>query len=121
MPVNSSPFPHPTAIALGVLIAAMCGGSLVQFLFLRGLRKHHPNQWQHAGCPTIWSDQSLISAWPTIRYLQQRAFCTSGDKPGAAFCQRYRPPMLIGYWLTVASFAAVLVLLFTAGWPRQWQ
>jgi hypothetical protein len=117
----SSPFLHPTAIALGLLIAAMCGGSLVQFLFLRGLRKHYPNQWQHAGRPTIWSDQSLISAWPTIQYLQQNAFCGSSDRAGVAFCQRYRFPMLPGYWLTVATFTAFLALLFTVGWPVQWQ
>lgn len=92
----SSPYFHPTSIALGVLILAMCAGSVVQFVFLRGLRKHYPLQWDHAGRPTIWTDQSLMSAWPTIQYIQQRAYCASGDTAGAAFCHAYRAPLLTG-------------------------
>ena len=30
-----------TAMALGAVVFVMCIGSIVQFLFLRGLRKHH--------------------------------------------------------------------------------
>jgi hypothetical protein len=116
----SSSFFHPTAIAVGVLAVAMLVGTVVQFLFLRGLAKRHRAQWHHAGRPTIWSDQSLLSAWPTIRYIQRRAYRASGDPAGIAFCSRYRVPLLLSYWVTVFSFIAVVLLLFTAGWPNEW-
>lgn len=99
---------------------AMLGGSAIQYTFLRGLAKRHAAQWHHAGKPTIWTDQSVLSAWPTVRYLQRQAFRASGDAAGIAFCRRYRMSMVIGYWSTVAAFAALLLSLFTVGWPTAW-
>lgn len=114
----SSQYFHPTVMALGALVFVMCFGSFVQFLFLRGLRKHHQEQWKHAGQPTIWTDQSLFSAWPTISYLQRRAFCSSNDSAGIVFCQRFRIALLLSYWGTVLLLVLFFVLLFTAGWPK---
>lgn len=114
----SSQYSHPTVMALGALVFVMCFGSFVQFLFLRGLRKHHQEQWKHAGQPTIWTDQSLFSAWPTISYLQRRAFCSSNDSAGIVFCQRFRIALLPSYWGTVLLLVLFFVLLFTAGWPK---
>jgi len=108
-------------MALGAFIFFMCAGSFIQFLFLRGLRKHHPLQWEHAGCPTIWTDQSLFSAWPTISYIRRRAYRESGDVAGIAICERYRIALLIGYWGTTSSFVLFFFLLFSVGCPEEWQ
>ncbi len=115
------PWEHPTAVAVIVLASCMCIGSLVQWLFLLLLRRRYPQQWIHAGKPTLWTDQSLISAWPTIRYLQRGTFRVSGDRAGIAFCQRGKWPMIGFYWMTVICFLAVGVSIFVAGWPAQWR
>lgn len=116
----NSPFLHPTVIALAVLVLAMCACSVVQFAFLRGLRNEHPAQWRHAGQPTMWTAQSLISAWPTISYLQRRAYRSSGNAAGIAFCDRYRAALLTGYWCTVVAVLFLFMFVFTAGWPNEW-
>src|SRR5690554_3085156 len=112
---------HPTAIAIVVVGATMLATSLVQWTFLILLKRRHSAQWFHAGSPTIWRDRSLISAWSTVRYLQSRDYCFSGDHAGAAFCHRFRYPMVFGYWLTILVFVAGVSVALLNGWPPSWE
>jgi hypothetical protein len=112
---------HPTGIAILVTLVAMLAGSVVQYTFLRSLRRRHPMQWQHAGSPTIWSDQSLLSAWPTISYLTHRRYRGSNDPQGVAHCEAYRTAMLALYWVTACAFAVAVIVGFVFGWPQQWR
>src|SRR5690554_2015677 len=112
---------HPTAIAIVVIAATMLATSLIQWTFLVLLRRRHSAQWFHAGCPTIWSDKSFISAWPTVRYLQSRSYWSSGDHAGAKFCHKFRYPMVVGYWLTIAVFTAGVSVAVLNGWPPSWE
>ena len=112
---------HPTAVAIAIVITTMLATSLIQWTFLIRLRCSHRSQWLHAGSPTIWSDQSFLSAWPTIRYLQNKAYLSSGDPGGARFCGRFRAPMVIGYWLTMAVFVGGIIVSVQNGWPSSWQ
>jgi hypothetical protein len=111
---------HPTVLAISIVVATMLATSLIQWTFLVLLRRRHLNQWRHAGSPTIWSDQSFISAWPTIRYLQNQGYWSSGDNDGAQFCHRFRYPMVIGYWLTIFVFAGGVYVAFENGFPPSW-
>ena len=111
---------HPTAYAIVSVIVVMLATSLVQWTFLIKLKKHHAQQWDHAGNPTIWSDQSLLSAWPTIKYLQNKTYVSSRDTDGIKFCDSFRLPMIIGYWVTVAAFIMCLVVWMLNGWPSSW-
>jgi hypothetical protein len=112
---------HPTAIAILATVAAMVTGSGVQYAFLRALRRRYPTQWQHAGRPTIWSDQSLVSAWPTISHLTHRRYRDSNDPSGITHCEAYRTAMLVLYWLTVSAFVSAVVIGLVFGWPPQWR
>ncbi|MES2319593.1 MAG: hypothetical protein V4631_19100 [Pseudomonadota bacterium] len=112
---------HSAALVLWLLIVTMCTGSVVQFLFLRGLRKRHSSQWIHAGCPTMWTDQSIASAWPTVRYMQKREFLGSSNACGIAFCESYRTPFVTLYWLTLATFIAIVAAFGVFGVPPGWR
>lgn len=111
---------HPTSIAILVTVLTMVTTSAIQWSFLLGLKKRHPHQWRHAGSPTIWTDQSLFSAWPTVRYLQHKAYASSGDGAGIAFCSERRLPMVFGYWMTFAVFVTAVLVAISYGWPPGW-
>src|SRR5690554_400232 len=112
---------HPSAIAIVTVVATMFATSLVQWTFLVLLRRRHSTQWRHAGAPTIWSDQSLMSSWPTVRYLQNQTYWNSGDSAGARFCHKFRFPMVVGYWLTISVFAAGVYVVWANGLPPSWE
>ncbi len=112
---------HPTAIAVIIAILTMFFSSLIQWTFLIRLRSKHNSQWIHAGSPTIWSDQSFISAWPTIQYLKNKQYVLSGNAEGINFCGKFRYPMIIGYWTTIIVFVAVIIVGIINGWPPSWK
>jgi hypothetical protein len=111
---------HPTAYAVIAVIITMLTTSIIQWAFLLILKSKHKSQWHHAGNPTIWSDQSFISAWPTIRYLQNRMYISSGSEQGINFCENFRIPMVIGYWLTISVFIVGVIVGLINGWPPSW-
>ncbi len=112
---------HPTVVAIIVVVLTMLATSLIQWTFLIRLKRYYSVQWYHAGSPTIWNNESLIAAWPTVRYLQKQQYWSSGDPEGAAFCHRFRHPMVIGYWLTVVVFIAAVFIAILNGWPPSWK
>ncbi|MFC4362243.1 hypothetical protein ACFOX3_08015 [Simiduia curdlanivorans] len=111
---------HPTAHAIVVVISTMLFTSVIQWIFLLRLKSKYRDQWYHAGNPTIWSDQSFISAWPTVKYLQSKSYLSSGSGPGIGFCSLFRLPMVIGYWVTIIVFVAGVVIGIINGWPPTW-
>ena len=115
------PFHHPSAILAIALGVSMVISSIIQWSFLIGLRKKHKEQWIHAGSPTIWSDQSLMSAWPTVRYMKNKKYLDSYNELGIKFCHMYRVPFIFLYWSTVISFVLLMLSIFIFGWPKEWQ
>lgn len=111
---------HPTAYAVIVVISTMLLTSIIQWAFLIRLRSKYSNQWIHAGSPTIWSDQSLLSAWPTIKYLQAKQYTSSGNFEGIQFCNYFRYPMVMGYWVTIFMFIGGVIIGINSGWPPSW-
>lgn len=83
---------------------ALLATSIIQWTFLLRLKSKHREHWYHAGNPTIWSDQSFISAWPTVKYMQSKMYLSSGSESGISFCNLFRLPMVLGYWLTILVF-----------------
>ena len=114
-----NPIYHPSAIIAITTGAMVIIGGIVQWVFLIGLRRKHSEQWHHAGSPTIWSDQSLFSAWPTVKYMQNKEYLTSGDASGIIFCNFFRIPFVLLYWSTVISFVALVISIFIFGWPKE--
>jgi hypothetical protein len=112
---------HPTTYAVIITIITMLVTSVIQWTFLLRLKKSHTEQWLHAGSPTIWSDQSILSAWPTIKYLQQKIYLSSENMSGINFCNKFRSPMLIGYWLTVIVICGCIVVAIINGVPQSWK
>ncbi len=112
---------HPTAYAIVVVVATMLTTSLIQWVFLIGLKNKHREQWYHAGNPTIWSDQSFISAWSTVKYLQFKNYKSSSDIHGVSFCNVFRLPMVIGYWVTILVFTGGVIVSVINGWPPTWE
>ena len=112
---------HPTAYAIVIVVSTMLTTSVIQWIFLLRLKAKHREQWHHAGNPTIWSDQSLISAWPTVRYLQNKMYSSSGSMPGINFCNTFRLPMVLGYWVTILVFCVGVVVSVVNGWPPTWR
>jgi len=112
---------HPTTYAVILTIITMLITSVIQWTFLLRLKKSHKEQWHHAGSPTIWTDQSILSAWPTIKYLQQRLYLSSEDISGIDFCNKFRSPILIGYWLTVTVICGVILVAIINGIPPSWK
>ena len=95
---------HPTAYAILIVVCTMLATSIIQWTFLIRLKSKHREQWYHAGNPTIWSDQSFISAWPTVKYMQSKMYLSSGSESGINFCSLFRLPIVFGYWLTILVF-----------------
>ncbi|MDE1465573.1 hypothetical protein [Spartinivicinus poritis] len=108
---------HPTAYSIVTIISTMLLTSIIQWIFLIVLKRRHRDQWYHAGTPTIWSDQSLLSAWLTIKYLQNKLYLSSGSAGGIHFCKLFRLPMVLGYWLTIAIFSVGIIVCIMNGWP----
>jgi len=121
MSVSSDSFLHPTAVALWLFLIGLCAESLTSFIFLRGLRKLHPQQWEHSGERTIWTDSDLISAWGTARYLQRRLYLGGGTRAGIAYCDRHRVAVVSTYWIAVVTVPVFLLSLLTLGWPPDWR
>ncbi len=121
MDTASGSFLHPTAIALGLFLLCLCAESLTSFIFLRGLRKNHPIQWEHSGQRTIWTDSDLISAWGTVRYLQRRLYLDSGNAAGIAYCAKHRLPVVTTYWAAVITVPLFFLSFFFKGWPPHWR
>jgi hypothetical protein len=112
---------HPTAYAIAIVVCTMLTTSVIQWVFLLRLKVKHREQWYHAGSPTIWSDQSIISAWPTVRYLQNKMYQSSGSISGINFCNTFRLPMVVGYWFTILVFGVGIVVSLVNGWPPTWE
>ncbi|WP_445426299.1 hypothetical protein [Alishewanella sp. HL-SH06] len=111
---------HPTAIALIYFLGMLVIGSAIQWTFLIKLKKHHPEQWQHAGTPTIISNGDLVKAWPTTKYLKQKLYKESNSSSGIKFCDLYRSPMIYGYFLTAISVPLFFASILLFGWPPAW-
>jgi len=111
---------HPTELAIWTCLAIMLSTSAIQWTFLIRLKKRHPDQWEHAGSPTIMSDQSLTSAFGTVMYLQSRAYTYSDYQEGIRYCERFRFPMVVGYWITVAAVSSAVIVGLVNGWPPGW-
>ena len=111
---------HPTAIALIYFLGMLVIGSAIQWTFLIKLKKHHPEQWEHAGKPTIMNNGDLVKAWPTTKYLINKLYEESNSSSGIKFCNVYRSPMIYGYFLTAISVPAFFASIFMFGWPQGW-
>ena len=110
---------HPTAYIVVATGFFMVVGSVIQWVFLLMLRKQHSNLWNAMGRPTIWTDQSLFSAWPTIKFIQQKRYL-SFESSSVSFCGFFYLPLVLFYWLTAISLAMFFVAIFAFGWPEQW-
>lgn len=66
------------------------------------------------------SDQSFLSAWSTVKYLQKRQYWFSGSPVGIDFCSMFRLPMVLGYWVTILVFLAGVIVSIINGWPPSW-
>jgi hypothetical protein len=111
---------HPTAIALMYFIGMLIIGSGIQWTFLIRMKKNHPEQWEHAGKPTIMNNGDLVKAWPTTMYLMKRSYNESNSSTGINFCNTYRLPMIYGYFLTAISVPLFFACIFLFGWPEGW-
>lgn len=109
---------HPTVIALIYFLGMWVIGSAIQWTFLIKLKKHHVEQWEHAGKPTIFNNGDLVKAWPTTKYLIKRFYIGSNSKSGIQFCNVYRFPMIYGYFLTAISLPLFIASIFLFGWPQ---
>ena len=76
---------HPTVITLIYFLGMLIVGSAIQWTFLIKLKKHHPEQWEHAGKPTIFNNGDLVKAWPTTKYLIKKLYTESNLTSGIQF------------------------------------
>ena len=111
---------HPTVVALIYFLGMLVVGSAIQWTFLIKLKKHHSEQWLHAGEPTIMNNGDLVKAWPTTKYLMNKLYVDSGSRSGIDFCNSFRFPMLCGYFLTAISIPLFFLSIFIFGWPQGW-
>lgn len=109
---------HPTAIALIYFLGMLIIGSAIQWTFLIKIKKHHPEQWEHAGKPTIMNNGDLVKAWPTTKYILKKLYNNSNSISGIKFCDTYRSSMIYGYFLTVISVPLFFASIFIFGWPE---
>ena len=66
------------------------------------------------------TDQSITSAYGTISYLQSAGYVSSGSIAGINFCKKFRYPMVVGYWVTVAAITTAIIVSILNGWPPHW-
>lgn len=111
---------HPTAYIIVITAFFMVIGSVIQWAFLLILRKKHSSLWNAMGRPTIWTDQSLFSAWPTIKFIQQKRYL-SFESSSVSFCGSFYLPLITFYWATAISLVMFFVSIFVFGWPEQWR
>lgn len=111
---------HPTAYLLILTGLFMIVGSLVQWTFLVILRRQHAKLWDFMGKPTIWTDQSLISAWPTIKFIQRKHY-RGFDLSSVRFCDAFYLPLIFFYWTTSLLTLVFFVVIGIYGWPAQWR
>jgi hypothetical protein len=111
---------HPTAYIIVITAFFMVVGSIIQWTFLLMLRKNHSNLWYAMGRPTIWTDQSLFSTWPTIKFIQQKRYLNH-EFGSVKFCGFFHFPLVLFYWATALSLAMFFVAIFVFGWPEQWR
>ena len=112
------------ASAYAALIAAffMTVGSVVQWSFLILVRKKYGKLWISMGRPTIWTDQSLITAWDTVKFIQYKKYASfSFDASAIKFCRRFRLPFIIFYLGACFSFVWLFISIIWLGWPEEWQ
>lgn len=105
---------HPTAYIAAIAAFFMVVGSIVQWVFLITLRKKHSNLWNAMGRPTIWTDQSLFSAWPTIKFIQQKRYL-SFEASSVGFCSSFYLPLILFYSATATSLVMFFVAIFVFG------
>ena len=114
-------FLHPTAIFLYVWVLIMISGTVYQYRFYKYLEKNHVMIWKDVGCPTIWSDQSLATAWPTVKYMKDRWYEDLTDTVGVEYCDKNRTKFLYWFWASATSAAIFACFLFGIGLPPAWE
>jgi hypothetical protein len=113
---------HASAYAALIAGFFMIVGSFVQWVFLRLLRNKHGKLWMSMGRPTIWTDQSLLTAWDTVKFIQNKQFVSlSFDASAIRFCRGFRLPLIGFYWGTFLSFIWLVISIIWLGWPHEWQ
>jgi len=114
-------FLHSTAIFLYVWVLIMMSGTIYQYRFYKYLEKNHVMIWEDVGRPTILSDRSLGTAWPTVKYMKDRCYADLADSRGVEYCDQNRKKLLYWFWASAASAVIFACFLFGVGLPPAWE
>ena len=112
---------HPTAIGVCVFVLGLLLESITSWRFLKALKSQYPALWEHTGYRTIWTDSNLISAYPTIKYLFERAYSDHRNPKEIAFCDSHRVPVVGAYWFAVLAVVYFFAAIALYGWPPGWR
>lgn len=105
--------PQQWLIASGALFfIALLVESWFSWRFLRRLKRDFPRLWEESGERTIWTDGTLIDAWPTIRFLWRREYEATATREEVAFCEEYRLPVTLSWAAAALSVAMFFVVVF---------
>jgi hypothetical protein len=116
--ITMSSMSHPTIVAGFLFVIGLCAESWFSWRFLHRLKHQHEKLWAEMGFRTIWTDAGLISAYGTIKYLKDRSYSGHDNANDIKFCEAYRMPMLITYWLAWAGLALFFISIFVFGGPQ---
>jgi hypothetical protein len=109
---------HPTLISVWAFLLGAVAEGWYSWDYLTKLRRTYPLLWERSGRRTIWTDGTIIDAWPTIRFLWRREYLAIANAEERGFFERYRMPMVVSWALSGIAVIAFLASVSTLGWPN---